>query len=680
MASAGLSRLDKGFESFGNKISSISAMQFGALAGIGLGVDKLIKSYEAQELAEKRLEVAIGRKSQALIDYASAAQMSTRFGDEMIIQSESLVGAFTRDEDQIKKVIQAAMDLSEAKGIDLVSATDVLTKSVFTESNMLGRLIGKFDATGTSTVKLEKATSRIAELYGGQAQAAAQTMSGRLTVMKNMLGEVGEAMGKNILTAMMPFVEVIKKAAIFLQGLPGPIQQAATMTMVLVGALRVLNLSLGPAGWFIAGITILVPALLNARDAMGDFRQEVAGFNADQTKAEIAKLEDEIKKFKETISTKGEAGAIFDKKQFEDVTPAMQEFVDTFKGTEFDQASIKLKNYEEHLKILQERLESFKTPDFGGDSKSKEALEKEKKARQEYYDALYRADKELYDKQMTNYEDFLAKKAEKDNEAIQSKVATNLAQYEADSAMRMEFLYTDEQNEIQSLADRLSAWNENWTTLKQGTDIFEKGVNAIRKKYHDQEVQRQQARMQMALSAMSDFFSSLAPLFEKNKSMQKAVMKAQALIDTYAAANRALATYPPPWSFVAAAAAIASGLGNVAKISSMARGGIVHAQTGTIAQGFDTVPAVLRKGEAVISAEVVRKNTPLITQLVGGKAPGAAGGQTANITVYVTVQAIDAKGVRDLINSDEYVRPFIEAINDTRINLRAGEVQITGTK
>jgi hypothetical protein len=58
----------------------------------------------------------------------------------------------------------------------------------------------------------------------------------------------------------------------------------------------------------------------------------------------------------------------------------------------------------------------------------------------------------------------------------------------------------------------------------------------------------------------------------------KAAAIAAGLADTYAAANKALATYPPPFSYIAAAAATTFGLRNVARIRSTKIGG---AQSGS---------------------------------------------------------------------------------------------------
>ena len=57
-----------------------------------------------------------------------------------------------------------------------------------------------------------------------------------------------------------------------------------------------------------------------------------------------------------------------------------------------------------------------------------------------------------------------------------------------------------------------------------------------------------------------------AALFEEQSAANKALRVSSAVIDTYAAANTALNTFPPPFSFIAAATTIAAGLANVKKI------------------------------------------------------------------------------------------------------------------
>ena len=99
---------------------------------------------------------------------------------------------------------------------------------------------------------------------------------------------------------------------------------------------------------------------------------------------------------------------------------------------------------------------------------------------------------------------------------------------------------------------------------------------------------------------------------EKNKELAaagKAASVAQASMDTYKAANVALASAPPPFNFILAAATVAAGLLNVEKILSFETGGAIQ-QTG---------PAFLHAGEFVLN-----KNT--VDAIKSGATPPKDGG------------------------------------------------------
>ena len=106
----------------------------------------------------------------------------------------------------------------------------------------------------------------------------------------------------------------------------------------------------------------------------------------------------------------------------------------------------------------------------------------------------------------------------------------------------------------------------------------------------------------------------------------KAFQIAEATISTYAAANKALAAYPPPWSFAAAAAAVALGLANVAKISGLAfqQGGIVP---GNQFEG-DRVIARVNSGEMVLNRG---QQKALFDSINSGNLSGGSSNITVNI-------------------------------------------------
>lgn len=102
--------------------------------------------------------------------------------------------------------------------------------------------------------------------------------------------------------------------------------------------------------------------------------------------------------------------------------------------------------------------------------------------------------------------------------------------------------------------------------------------------------------------SVGQLVGSLGKLNQASKGsalVSKRLAQTQALIDTYAGYNKALAASAPPWNFISAAAVFAAGIANVANIEAQqfATGGIVQ---GDPSKG-DSVPAMLTAGELILN-------------------------------------------------------------------------------
>jgi hypothetical protein len=77
----------------------------------------------------------------------------------------------------------------------------------------------------------------------------------------------------------------------------------------------------------------------------------------------------------------------------------------------------------------------------------------------------------------------------------------------------------------------------------------------------------------VAQNAYAGMAGNIAGSLEKVFAGSKGVAIASALINTYEAATKALATYPPPFNYVAAAATVAAGMVQVANIRKTTKDG-----------------------------------------------------------------------------------------------------------
>lgn len=88
------------------------------------------------------------------------------------------------------------------------------------------------------------------------------------------------------------------------------------------------------------------------------------------------------------------------------------------------------------------------------------------------------------------------------------------------------------------------------------------------KQSKEQEKKRDEAAAETKAAVISGALGTIADAVGRNTVAGKALSIAQATVDTYAGANKALATYPPPFGGIAAGTVILAGLLNVKKILS----------------------------------------------------------------------------------------------------------------
>ena len=193
-----ISGLSRSVGSLGRSALNAGAAYFGT-RGLINGLSESLKLAGIQEQAEKKLETALGRTSQALLDQASALQKVTTFGDEAIIGVQASLAAFLDSEEQIKKATEATLDLSVAMGMDLKSAGDLIAKTLGSPTNAMSRYGVEVKGAVGSSERLESLTKNVATLFGGQAAAQAQTYAGSVQQLKNQLGDMGEQIGRIVI-------------------------------------------------------------------------------------------------------------------------------------------------------------------------------------------------------------------------------------------------------------------------------------------------------------------------------------------------------------------------------------------------------------------------------------------------------------------------------------------------
>ena len=191
----------------GSAVIATSAAYFGT-RGIISAFSSVIELAGIQEQAEKKLETALGRTSQALLNQASALQKVTIFGDEATIQQQAFLASIGFTEEKIMSIIPVAMDLATATGMTLESAVRNTAKTFSGLAGELGELVPQLRDLTAEEMKAGEAVKVMAELFGGQATANADTLSGSLQQTENNIGDLGEAIGKRLSPFMKSLSDV----------------------------------------------------------------------------------------------------------------------------------------------------------------------------------------------------------------------------------------------------------------------------------------------------------------------------------------------------------------------------------------------------------------------------------------------------------------------------------------
>lgn len=191
-----------------------------AYAILKKGLFDSVKAWEEQEKVIAQTEAVIkstggaaGMTVEAIGSLASELQRTTTYADEVIQSGENLLLTFTNiGKDIFPQATKTMLDMSTALGQDLKGSAIQLGKAL--QDPILGvtalRRVGvNFNATQQETIKKLVETGKgleaqkmilkeLAKEFGGSATRQLDTFGGRMTWLKNQVGELQESFGAGI--------------------------------------------------------------------------------------------------------------------------------------------------------------------------------------------------------------------------------------------------------------------------------------------------------------------------------------------------------------------------------------------------------------------------------------------------------------------------------------------------
>ncbi len=220
---------------------------------------QFVDAFSEQERATKSLTVAL--QAQGTFTPALAKQYevlstqfenTTVFSDELIQSMESLfIQVGNVGPTQMKGALKAATDLAAGLGIDLRTATILVSKAFEGHTETLGRYGIILDQTKIKADPIAAVLEGINQKFGGQAQGQLETYSGQMQHLGNEMNNVEERAGGALVRGIAPLLQAF-------DSMPQSLQTTALGFIAVGGALAPAVLSFST---LLPGLKILIGAL-----------------------------------------------------------------------------------------------------------------------------------------------------------------------------------------------------------------------------------------------------------------------------------------------------------------------------------------------------------------------------------------------------------------------------------
>lgn len=261
------------------------------------GIEEAVQSEEA----EMRLYSMLRKTSDALSEQAEEMAKVTRYRDDDIVMAQSSIAMFTRNEQSIHDLTKASADLASAFGWDLNSAAFILSKTLDSNVNILGRYGMQVDGAAGSSERLASILSAVQARAGGMAEAMNNTFSAHFNAMgkefSEVLKQVGEAFVRN--KAVIAGLEEATKVFAKLRGYAGDNKAALRELakdgiLFLVDAIKVAVYAVGglQMGWEMAkvGMTQIISWLVDGFKWLFDTMNETVLWPVNQLMDALVEL------------------------------------------------------------------------------------------------------------------------------------------------------------------------------------------------------------------------------------------------------------------------------------------------------------------------------------------------------------------------------------------------------
>lgn len=267
--------------------SNLGNVWTGAMMNIGAKISDLamklpklatatIEAFGQQEMVLQKLSAAVrtngGNVSEVLPimqQFASDIQAITTYGDEQVHSMMAMATSMGVNAGQMDIVMRSAIGLSTALGMDVTTATKAAASAIQGKTGMLQEYIPSLVKCKTEEEKLTQ-VQRLSESGFAQAEAAANTLDGKLKQAANAWGDLQEVMGE-------AFAPTVKAVAGLIKGICALLTENAAVTKTLTIALT--SCAVGFAFTKVGGLANVAKMILGVTTATKGATTAMHAFN-----------------------------------------------------------------------------------------------------------------------------------------------------------------------------------------------------------------------------------------------------------------------------------------------------------------------------------------------------------------------------------------------------------------
>jgi len=202
-----------GFEGGLKTMGAGIAAAFTVKAVIQFGKES-VKAFDEAAKSQAKLLSSLGGQvdvTKRLLSQSTLLQSNSLFDDETIQGAQMFLATMKLTESQITRILPLVMDFATKTGVDLVSAANLVSKTIGSSVNALGRYGIEVTGAAGSSERFEMVVEGLTRQVGGLSKAATDAGTSGLVQLRNAIDDIKESIGRVIGGPIQKFAKNLKE-------------------------------------------------------------------------------------------------------------------------------------------------------------------------------------------------------------------------------------------------------------------------------------------------------------------------------------------------------------------------------------------------------------------------------------------------------------------------------------